>query len=160
MAVDADLLELLGENAALVHLFQTRGRFALDGFDLSSEIGLLVGEHRRADLVGVVEVEQLLTSQPQLSTCPGARRLRRSRPRAPSAGLLADCVVPATSSAEFETMWERDGQTIEFGARLTAPNKGPYGVNLWIDGTTYGPESRSRSANARRSTNGPPSETE
>ena len=60
-AEGGDQLEFLGEDAALVHLFQIVFRFTLDGFDLASEFLLLVGEHGRADPVGVVEVEQLLT---------------------------------------------------------------------------------------------------
>lgn len=47
--------------------------------------------------------------------------------------------VGNASSGEFDTAWELEGQVLEFGARITAPNKGRYGVNLWIDGATYGP---------------------
>ena len=47
--------------------------------------------------------------------------------------------VGNVSAAEFERQWDLDGEVLQFGARITAPNKGRYGVNLWIDGATYGP---------------------
>ena len=72
-----DLLELLGEHVALVHLFQNRGGFGLDGLDLAGELGLFVGERGRGDLVRVVQVEQLLALRPQRGDGPRARRLRR-----------------------------------------------------------------------------------
>ncbi len=43
------------------------------------------------------------------------------------------------SAVQFERPWDLDGKVLRFGARITAPNKGRYGVNLWIDGATYGP---------------------
>ena len=57
------------------------------------------------------------------------------------------------------TPWTQNGQVLEFGARLSGANQGRYGVNLYIDGTTYGPgvalEVGQRSAVTKFDGNGP-----
>jgi len=48
-------------------------------------------------------------------------------------------VVGLEQAAAVSTLWKQDGQVLSFGARLHGPNKGQYGINIFIDGTTYGP---------------------
>ncbi len=80
--------------------------------------GVLLFQGRSGDPIGCI-------------ACDGQSRFLSLEERGVGVGNL--------TMGDFATTWKLDGKVLQFGARITAPNKGRYGVNLWIDGAQYGP---------------------